>query len=289
MAEKSTEKSAEIRIVKKKIIAGGHHGGAWKVAYADFVTAMMAFFLVMWICGMTPKVKSAVAGYFKDPVAFMEAVKAGNVPFSVGVPKGGGKTSVMNTAAAERLKIKNTMKAIEATLASTPEFKNISKYVDIKIVNDGLEVDLLDGQKGLFFDPASAKVKPLTRKLLGLMAKDLSKLPNKVIFEGHTDNRPLARKDGYTNWELSADRANSARQVMVSAGLREDQVAQVRGYAATRPRVPNDPSHFSNRRVSIIVMFSDAMQQQISGESSNSDEIKKLNDDVVKDTNSLMK
>ncbi|MHB1191073.1 MAG: OmpA family protein, partial [Armatimonadota bacterium] len=236
-----------------------HHGGAWKVAYADFVTAMMAFFLVMWIVGLDQNIKGAVSAYFQDPQAFMQAVEAGSSPFSLSAmdgKKGPGKPK--NEAAAEREKLKAAKKAIEKIVQSSPEFKELKDFVDIKLTDGEMRIDLMEAKESLFFDSGSARVKPEARSLLSRIASELGKLGNEVIIEGHTDIRPLARTDGYTNWELSTDRANSARQVMESAGLREKQITQVRGYAATKPRDPEHPTHFSNRRVSIVVVIEDA-------------------------------
>ncbi len=253
----------EIRIVKKRPNHAGHHGGAWKVAYADFVTAMMAFFLVMWVTGMSPTIKEAVASYFKDPIAFNKAVAAGGAPFQVSessktiLPEKSSKPEL-----AERKRLKEAKERIEKQVAKAPEFQNIKQHVDIQLVNEGLRIDLLENKESLFFDSASAKIKPSTWHLLALITRELKKLPNKVIIEGHTDSRPLARDDGYTNWELSADRANAARQVMEFSGMQTTQIAQVRGYAATQPRNPKDPTHFSNRRVSIIVVMKEAMKLQ---------------------------
>ncbi|MCE5315095.1 OmpA family protein [bacterium] len=123
------------------------------------------------------------------------------------------------------------------------------------MVDEGLQIDLLEAKESLFFDSGSAQIKPATKRLLCKVSKELGQLPNNVIIEGHTDSRPLARTDNYTNWELSADRANSARRVMEVSGLRKNQIDEVRGYAATHPRLPGNPEHFSNRRVSIIVVM----------------------------------
>jgi chemotaxis protein MotB len=277
-----SDQPAEIRIVKRKKNHAGHHGGAWKVAYADFVTAMMAFFLVMWIVGMNQDVKAAVAGYFKDPIAFMEAVNAGKSPFQVkGLDSGAIAKQIAQNGgnegdSAERKKLKEAKQTLEKIISATPEFKDLKQYIDIKLVDEGLRVDLLEAKESLFFDSASAKVKPSARHLLSQMAAELGKLPNHVIIEGHTDSRPLNRNDGYTNWELSSDRANSARKVMEGAGVRNDQMAQVRGYAATQPRDPANPTHFSNRRVSIIVVMKHALpRQQFESPISVVDSIKK--------------
>lgn len=264
------DKTASIRIVKRKKGHAGHHGGAWKVAYADFVTAMMAFFLVMWIVGLSNPVKEAIAGYFKDPTGFMKAFKGGNAPFEVG--KGGagdGKTKVQpppKSPAEERKRLEEAKKAIEKVITSKPEFKELGRHVDIKLVPEGLRIDLLESKESMFFDSGSAQVKPETVKLLSQIAAELKTLPNKLMIEGHTDSRPLNRVDGYTNWELSADRANSARHVVEGAGIQDGQIAQVRGYAATQPRDSANPSSFINRRVSIVVVMSSALKAQQFGD-----------------------
>ena len=263
------EKTADIRIVKKRKAHAGHQGGAWKVAYADFVTAMMAFFLVMWIVGLSPTVKQAIAGYFKDPEGFMEAVNSGKVAFKVSESSGGlhnDKGDSKNDSTSERARLEDAKKAIEKMVSATPEFKDIGKYVDIKLVPEGLRIDLLEAKESLFFDSGSARVKPATIRLLSKIAAELKKLPNKVIVEGHTDSLALNRADGYTNWELSADRANSARCVVEAGGITDSQIAQVRGYAATQPRNPGNPTHFSNRRVSIVVVTSNAFKHQQFGQ-----------------------
>lgn len=257
MAPKQKPSSGEIRIIKKHKKHEAHHGGAWKVAYADFVTAMMAFFLVMWITGMSQEVKASVAGYFKDPTAFMKSVRAGNAPFAVPTDKQNNKIASKMNKMQERAKFEETKKSIQKMVAETPEFKKIKKYVEIKLTDEGLKIDLMEDQQSIFFDAASARVKPEAAHLLSLVATELKKLPNKVIIEGHTDSRPLSRADGYTNWELSADRANSARQVMSAVGLSDSQIAQVRGCAATEPRDPKNPTAPSNRRVTIVLVFGD--------------------------------
>lgn len=269
-AAPSEKKAPEIRIVKKKVVHGGHHGGAWKVAYADFVTAMMAFFLVMWIIGLSQAAKEAVSGYFKDPTGFMDAVKGGNAPFMVSDAVSNGKSgkdtpNAKSDINSEKERLKKAKKSIEEMMSKTPAFKRLRQHVDVKLVNEGLKIDLLEDQPNLFFDAGSAKIKPATKLLLSGIAKELGKLPNSIVMEGHTDNRPLAhtKSNHYSNWELSADRANSARWVMEDAGLRKDQVAQIRGYASRQLRDPEHPDGFSNRRVSIIVLLQGAMKKQI--------------------------
>ncbi|MCX6344020.1 MAG: OmpA family protein [Armatimonadetes bacterium] len=254
MAERK-EAASEIRIIRRGKSHGGHHGGAWKVAFADFMTAMMAFFLVMWICGLSDNIKQSVAGYFQDPIGFMEAVNSGKSPFKApGAPDTGKKDQKSATNGAEKQRLEIAKKSIETMIASSPEFKGLKDALDIKMVDEGLLIELLDGEKNLFFDSGSSRVKLATSHLLGRIAKELGQLDNHIIIEGHTDKRPLSRRAGYTNWELSADRANAARTIMQANGLKPDQIDQVRGYAATHPRNP-DPYHYSNRRVSIIVVF----------------------------------
>lgn len=259
MADKPTSTKApvnEIRIIKRGKGHAGHHGGAWKVAYADFVTAMMAFFLVMWICGLSSEIKEAVAGYFRDPIGFMDAVRAGKAPFATPNVdnKPGGKMLENQGAVVDRTNLDNAKKSIEKMIAKSPEFQKLAGSIEIKMVPEGLEIDLIDGKENLFFDAGSAHVKPEASHLLAGIAQQLGKISNKVIIEGHTDRRPLGSSPQYTNWELSADRANAARAIMQGGGLGPGQIDQVRGYAATRPR-NKDPYHYSNRRVSIIVVM----------------------------------
>ncbi len=255
--------SAEIRIIKRKKSHESHHGGAWKVAYADFVTAMMAFFLVMWIVGLSQNLKDAIASYFQDPVAFKKMVESGNAPFSVSAMAGQAIKQPLNEPpTSERKNLENAKKAIEQAVMQMPEFKDLKKHVELTLANEGLKIDLLEARESLFFDSGSARIKPNTQHLLTLVGRELQKLPNRVIIEGHTDSRPLSRSHGYTNWELSADRANSARRVLKASGVSDKQIAQVRGYADTQPRDAKHPEHFTNRRVSIIVVMSDAMKRE---------------------------
>lgn len=252
--------SGETRIVKKiKKGHSGRHGGEWKVAYADFMTAMMAFFLVMWIVGLEQGVKDAIAGYFKDPIGFMKAVEGGKSPFG----KGGSLDNILVDAAMktdqvvkeDKERFKQTKEAINKVISEYPEFKVIAKSVEVKIVNDGLRIDLVESSQDLFFDSGSATTKPRTKQLLSLIACELGKLPNRVVIEGHTDSRPYYGPNGWTNWELSTARANAARTIMEATGLRKDQMVEVRGYADRMPRDAQHKDSFINRRVSILLPF----------------------------------
>ena len=256
-----------IIIVKKKGGHGGHHGGAWKVAYADFVTAMMAFFLVMWIVGLSKPTRIAIASYFRDPVGFMKTSHGGKSPISDAsdskpdegqsapvIPKDGGVPGMQLKALA--LQFKEIEKAIQKEMEKTPEFRSLKDSVNIQLTDEGLRIELIEKTSSLFFDSGRADLKPTTAHLLRMIAQQLGKLQSPIVIEGHTDSEPLHGANGYSNWELSTDRANSARRAMDGHGLKTNQIMAVRGFADRKLRVPDNPKHFSNRRVSILVGFS---------------------------------
>jgi chemotaxis protein MotB len=256
-------KNAPVVIVKKKRGHGhGHHGGAWKVAYADFVTAMMAFFLVLWIVGQSQAVKAGVAGYFRNPGVLENARSNGilpggdegiapNAPPKLDNSTGNGKEP--QPSADERAMLEKKAEALRAILAKTPEFHDLQQQIEIQLTKEGLRIELIESSDSLFFDTGSASLKQETVRLLGAIAKELGSLKNAVIIEGHSDSRRYSTSGVYTNWELSADRANAARRAMEENGLHPGQVSEVRGYADTRLRVKNNPLDAQNRRVSIIV------------------------------------
>ncbi len=231
-----------IIIVKKKINHGGHHGGAWKVAYADFVTAMMALFIVLWLMNTSkPAVKEAIAGYFKDP---------SGTGTKTGTSMDGKGEKSEPTADMQKLKTD-----LEHSLQKIPDFAKLKNQVEMTITPEGLRIELMETASGTFFDLGSPLPNEHGRDLLILLAQQLGKLPNTISVEGHTDSTPYAGKGDYGNWELSADRANAARRLMQQKGLGEKQVTQVRGYADQMLRTPNDPSDPSNRRISVIVQY----------------------------------
>jgi chemotaxis protein MotB len=241
---------------KKRREHSGSHGGAWKVAYADFVTAMMAFFLVMWLVAQNQSVKQAVAGYFRDPGLFAHEKST--------APIAGGDLRLDPTAAPpaavnrarEIQENKEALARAEARLREAlrqlPEFGKLGKQIEITLTEEGLRIELLEAGESTFFDSGSAAPRPETHRILSVIARELGPLSNDVVLEGHTDSRPYANDASYGNWELSADRANAARRLMERAGLSPGKVRAVRGLAATRPRIENtlDPR---NRRVSIVV------------------------------------
>jgi chemotaxis protein MotB len=246
-----------IIIKKKKAAHGGHHGGAWKVAYADFVTAMMAFFLVMWLVGQSKAVKSAIAGYFRDPGIFDQ--QKSNGPIGGGDLKLDPEAAPPTTetapaiAAAEKAALEDTAKRIKDRLAESPDLRSLGKQIEITITRDGLRIELVDAEKQTFFATGSAALASGTEKVLELIARELGQLKNSIVIEGHTDSRPYNTADLYSNWELSADRANAARRVMERTGLQAGQVRGVRGYADRQLRVQDAPLDPRNRRVSVIV------------------------------------
>jgi chemotaxis protein MotB len=253
-----------IIVVKKKAGHGGHHGGSWKVAYADFVTAMMAFFLVMWILGLNQDTRKAIAAYFNDPMGMMRSHAGGSNPIGLG-RESSAQPSIMKSLPAlmkeekeaEGQRFKVAKEALEAKIGGLPEFKAFKQYIDINITTEGLRVELLDGVQSLFFETGSAVMKKRTEDLLRMIAKELKALPNPIILEGHTDAQPFASGNtGYSNWELSSDRANAARRIMAPI-LAHNQIVEVRGYADRRLRNPENPMHFSNRRISIMVQYSE--------------------------------
>lgn len=236
-----------IIVIKKKAGHGAHHGGAWKVAYADFVTAMMAFFMVMWLMNSNEKIKESVAGYFKDP--------DGKGRQSGSASAGAGDALNVNKDNMSSLK-----EQLEEAMKKMPDFEQLKDQVSMTVTGEGLRIELLETERGMFFESGSARPSENGEELIVMLAKELGALPNHLLLEGHTDSKPFAGGGNYTNWELSADRANSARRLMEGSGLRVGQVAQVRGFGDRSLRVPGDPLAASNRRVSVIVKYMDAPQ-----------------------------
>ncbi len=251
------QENAPVIIIKKKGHGhGGHHGGAWKVAYADFVTAMMAFFLVMWIVGLSKPVKMAISGYFNDPLGISKDGHGGKSPVVDGSGDKPIKLDAKTAKAALATMFKQAQSVIQHELAQNPEYSELKDSVQVSVTDEGLQIELIEKTASLFFDTGSATMKPRAVHLLTIIARELGKIKAPIVLEGHTDSHPLGRPGGYSNWELSTDRANSARKVMEPRGLQKGQVLAVRGYADRKPAKPEDPYHFSNRRVSILVAYS---------------------------------
>jgi len=262
MAEEENKQPIIIKRINKG--HGGHHGGAWKVAFADFMTAMMAFFLVMWLVGQDDKVKEAVAGYFRDPGQFQTQGSSGVLKGSTSVFKSDGqKLSVIDAPSkkeflpsdeeVQRLKLMagKLMKELEKQKA----FERLKKNIKLKMTSEGLRIILNESADApAFFEPGSAKLLQKSAVILMTIAKQLGGLTNHVVIEGHTDNAFTGDKS-YGNWELSADRANAARQLMEVSGLYQGQVREVRGFASKFPMITENSKDPRNRRVSLVVLY----------------------------------
>ena len=238
-----------IIIVKKQVHAHGHHGGAWKVAYADFVTAMLSLFIVLWLLSSSEQVQKAVGGYFSDPTG--RAKDVGN-----GLKGVGSESLSIRKEDMTRLKDK-----LEQAVKDSTSFQRIKEHVVFTVTGEGLRVELLEGEGSMFFETGNSRPTKVGKDLLEILAEEIGKLPNKVTMEGHTDSRPYKGEGNYSNWELSADRANAARRWMVESGMRDDQVTQVRGFADHSLRDPAHPADGKNRRVTLVIMYQSAVPQ----------------------------
>ncbi|MGB7758870.1 MAG: flagellar motor protein MotB [Bryobacteraceae bacterium] len=245
MASESPEavKPGPIIVIRRKAAGhGGHHGGAWKVAYADFVTALMALFIVLWLMSADKEVQKAISAYFNNPSGpgKQTGTAAAGLGNAIEIPK--------DDMSKLREKLQEALKAV-------PNFHNLKDHVEITITSDGLRIELLETEAGMFFESGKPVPTESGSQLLSILAAELGKLPNGILIEGHTDSKPYSGDASYSNWELSTDRANSARKIMQATGLRADQVGQVRGFADRQLRHPRDPTNASNRRVSVIVQY----------------------------------
>ena len=273
-------------IIIKRVKKGGHavHGGAWKIAYADFVTAMMAFFLLMWLLGSTSEGdKKGIADYFQSPLKVALLNGGSGSGDSSSVLKGGGQDltrsggqvkrgdvdaprSTVNLQAlrheqraAEAAKLQEISEQVESELKNSAKLAQYASQIKMDMTRDGLRIQLVDEQARPMFDSGSAVVKPHMRELLRAIGSVLVEVPNRLTLEGHTDATPFPGGDrGYSNWELSADRANASRRELVAGGLTEERVLRVLGLASSQPFNRKDPAEPQNRRISIIVMNRDA-------------------------------
>lgn len=289
MADEQEHGHKEQPIIIKKVKKGGHgghHGGAWKVAYADFVTAMMAFFIVMWILASSEQVKQQVAAYFQDPGAFNFLTGKRTIPIDLqlqpepGKGEGEGKSksdqifisfdnkngdTVKGATYLKAIKdsidaakkvedIGNSLKKeVQKLLAERPEMEKILSSIKIEMTKEGLRIELIESSESLFFEVGSSKLKKEALELLSKLGTEIGKLPNNVEVEGHTDSRAYSGKNVYSNWELSSDRANSARRILESKGLWEGQIVKVTGFADRKLRNPENPFDVTNRRISILI------------------------------------
>jgi len=222
----------------------GHRGGAWKVAYADFVTALMAMFIVLWLISSGREVREAVSGYFKDPLGYQKLAGSAHA--------GSGEALAISKGNVEQLK-----QSLEEALRTMAGFDKFSQYVKFTVTGEGLRIELMEKDGGMFFETGSPRLTTNGQRLFDMLAEQISHLPNTVAIEGHTDSRPYHNQnlDAYSNWELSCDRANMARRIMIAAGLSASQVTEIRGYADHRVLIAADPTNSRNRRVSVIVKY----------------------------------
>lgn len=261
---------APIIIKKKKGHGGhGHHGGSWKVAYADFVTAMMAFFMVMWIMGLSDETRAQIQGYFNDPNGFMK-----NIPSSKDIlnmhsapPQSKKARKVTEESfGSERDKMKSLEKKLQDAVSGGGgagkgnvgglNLEELSKQVQITMTQEGLQIELVESTGAVFFESGSATVRPIARALVEKITPLLVKSGRPIIIEGHTDAKKYPSLS-YTNMDLSADRAGSIHRLLTADGMPDEQIIQVRGYGATKLKKPEDPFHFSNRRVTLLLPFKD--------------------------------
>ncbi len=276
-----TEKVITTPIIRKVIKKGhGHHGGSWKIAFADFVTAMMAFFLLMWLVASLNKAqKAGISEYFKQPmkVALFGGESMGNRQINV---KGGGpniedtdgqvsasnkpltddkiaaEKVVVESNTAENKKLEELKSDINLSMEKDPSLAGLKKQLLMDVVSDGLRIQLIDNQKKPMFDVGSDKVNPEIQPILANIAKLLNSVPNKVTIQGHTDANAYNNPEelDYTNWELSSQRANAARRALIKAGMNDDKVMTVTGFSSTVLLDKANPYNPENRRISIIVM-----------------------------------
>jgi chemotaxis protein MotB len=280
-------------IIIKRIKKGGHaaHGGAWKIAYADFVTAMMAFFLLMWLLGSTTEGdKKGIADYFASPLKLALLASGSGAGDAAHVVKGGGQDLTRSTGQVKRgdmdakrdtvnlhqlkaeqiraevARLEDLRRKVEEALAGSDELKGMRSQIQLEMTNDGLRIQIVDQDKRPMFASGSASVEPGMRQLLRAVGGLLAEVPNRLTLEGHTDALPFGSGErGYSNWELSADRANASRRELVTGGLPEDQVLRVQGLAASNPLDRRDATAPMNRRISIIVMTREAEDRVFRG------------------------
>ena len=277
-------------IVKKiKKGGGGHHGGAWKIAYADFVTAMMAFFLLMWLLGSTSKEqKAGISEYFQTPLK--QVLMGPSMGASDTIIKGGGgkdftkksgqvkkvdgpdgkKTAVDAEDAkkaleqAEKVKLEELKKKIEKAIDDSPNLSKFKNQLLLDITSDGLRVQIVDEQNRAMFNSSKAEMQPYAKQILQELGKTLNDVPNKISLSGHTDATPYPNGEkSYSNWELSSDRANASRRELVAGGMDETKLLRVVGLSSASLFNKENPFDATNRRISIIIMNKQAEENAL--------------------------
>ncbi|WOF77608.1 flagellar motor protein MotB [Pseudomonas sp. FeN3W] len=272
-------------IVKRvKKVAGGHHGGAWKIAFADFATAMMAFFLVMWLMSSaTPEQKKLISGYFQDPIGFTESasphvIDLGGTPtpspdrtLNAELEPAQSEAQVdsdqVETFAEqlERERLDLLLQELQNKVDENPELQKFKDQILFEITQDGLRIQIMDAENRPMFALGSAQLQPYFEDILLALVDTIAAVPNKISISGHTDAKPYSGRGDFGNWELSAGRANAARRTLVIGGYPEDQIARVVGYASSALFDREDPFNPVNRRIDILVLTKKA-QRSIEGE-----------------------
>lgn len=249
-----------IRITKRRKKGGqGHHGGSWKVAYADFVTAMMAFFMVMWLLSMDDSMKESIEGYFSNPVGFKRGYSGGNIIISSG-RSGGGQVSPNHRVflrSAEESRFTKLASDITQRVNGLSELKLLGASIETVMTQSGLRIELIESATGqTFFPNASASMTDIGGQVLAIIGEELRSIESQLVLEGHTDSYSFSPDAAYTNWELSTDRAHSARRILEGRGISRQRIAEIKGYADRNLRKPDAPFDPSNRRISILLPFS---------------------------------
>jgi chemotaxis protein MotB len=250
MSDSNPEEAKPRRRIKKSKGHAAHHGGAWKVAYADFVTAMMALFLVLWLVSQADtKLKESIANYFRSPGVF--STMDGGI---LSQAKKVSKEPTSLTSKDDEQTLFSVAQSLKKKFQNRPEFSKYKDQVQVDVTDEGLRIQLLDKADRVSFPSGSSEMSAEARAILEEIAADICQLPNKINIGGHTDSHVFPSTKGYTNWELSADRANAARRVLESVCVKSSQINRIIGFADTEPMVPEDPFAQANRRISITVL-----------------------------------
>ncbi|MER3413241.1 MAG: hypothetical protein C4341_03200 [Armatimonadota bacterium] len=259
MSEQSTSQPIIVKKARKRSQSG--HSGSWKVAFADFMTAMMAFFLVMWIIGLDQETRSAIAGYFKDPLDFAKQSSGNRIANLLEKGSPGEEEKKQQDGAKRDEEIselsgiaEEIRTAIQSAAKENPDLAELEKLVSIEATEEGLMLEFLESVGTAFFDTGSARIKPEAKQLFDTVASVLTKHDRPFIVDGHTDARPYKER-GYNNIYLSQDRARAVVFEMVRMGVKEERILAVRGFGPHRLRKPDDPYHYTNRRVAILLPY----------------------------------
>ncbi len=245
-------------VVRRSQPAIGRIGGAWKVAFADLATAMMALFLVLWLGNQDAAVRKAVSQYFQDPIGFEQRLEGGRSPLGASGSGNGPIDGLLNaprpkSPANPHEALDRAAKKLRQTLEAMPSFQALGRFVQLEVAADGLRIDLVEQEGSSFFARGGRELSGEGAEILRAIGQELAALGSGVVLEGHTDASPFRGENGYSNWELSADRANSARRALEAGGVASGQVEAVRGYADQRLRLPDAPADPRNRRIAILV------------------------------------